>query len=467
MLTSATPDRSSRVGLALAGGGPEGAVYEIGVLRALDEALDGLDFNRLPVYVGVSAGAFLCANLVNGITTAQNVRAIVKHDPGEHPFHPETFFSPAFWEFLRRTMMAPSLVIESIYDYLRHPEDLTLVESLLRLSRALPVAVFDNEPIREYLARIYSMPGRTDDFRELKRKLIVVATELDKGVAVRFGAPGHDHVPISQAVQASAALPGLYPPVVIDGHHYVDGVLLKTMHASVALDAGAKLVICVNPIVPVDTLHGDTSHRRRRRLTELGLPTVLSQAFRTLIHSRMTVGLKAYAPRFPGRDLVLFEPAPDDYWMFFTNIFSFSSRKRVAEAAYQATRRDLLRRYGELAPVFARHGLRLRHDVLVDPSRDLWAGVGLEGGSRRDRIEGDLPMTKALGRALLSLEQWIDGQELPLPAAPPPEAPRSLTDRGTRLVSGRVRTRAGRRRAAAIGPARGEARAGRSSRRPG
>ncbi|HSL82695.1 MAG TPA: patatin-like phospholipase family protein, partial [Thermoanaerobaculia bacterium] len=49
---------SPRIGLALAGGGPEGAVYEIGALRALDEALEGLDLNRLDVYVGVSAGSF-------------------------------------------------------------------------------------------------------------------------------------------------------------------------------------------------------------------------------------------------------------------------------------------------------------------------------------------------------------------------------------------------------------------------
>jgi hypothetical protein len=191
----------------------------------------------------------------------------------------------------------------------------------------------------------------------------------------------------------------------------------------------------------VDTLHGDKAHRHRRHLTEMGLPTVLSQAFRTLIHSRMTVGMAAYAPRFPNRDLVLFAPAPDDYWMFFTNIFSFSSRKRVAEAAYRATRRDLLRRYDELAPVFARHGIRLRHDVLVDDTRDLWAGVGLEGGSRRDRIAGDLPMTKALDRALTSLQQWMDGQETPRPIVPAPERPRPLADRGTRVVSGAKRTR--------------------------
>ncbi|MCL4844974.1 MAG: patatin-like phospholipase family protein [Acidobacteria bacterium] len=410
MLTSATRDQSARVGLALAGGGPEGAIYEIGVLRALDEALDGVDFNELPVYVGVSAGAFLTANLANHISTAQNVRAIVKHEPGEHPFVPQTFFTPAVGELVRRSLMTPSLLVEAIWDYIRHPTDQTVLESMMRLTRALPVGLFDNEPIRQYLSTIYSIRGRTDDFRALDRKLVVVATELDSGQAVRFGDPGWDHVPISLAVQASTALPGLYPPVVIEGRHYVDGVLLKTMHASVALEAGAELVICINPIVPVDTLNA--AHGvERRRLTTYGLPTVMSQTFRTLIHSRMRVGLAAYAPRFPNQDIVLLEPQPDDYRMFFTNIFSFSSRKAVCEYAYRATRRDLLKRYAELGPVFARHGVRLRLDVLEDPTRDLWAGVGLDGGPRGDEIRGELGVADQLDRALADLERYMARQE--------------------------------------------------------
>jgi len=404
MLTSASLNRSERVGLALAGGGPEGAVYEIGVLRALDEALAGVDFNDLPVYVGVSAGAFLVANLANGITTAQNVRAIVKHEPGEHPFVPQTLFTPAVGEFVRRGLMTPGLLVDAIWAYVRQPQDLTLLESLLRLSRALPVGLFDNEPIRAYLEKIYSLRGRTDDFRKLRQKLFIVATELDTGRPVRFGEPGHDHVPISRAVQASSALPGLYPPVRVGDRHYVDGVLLKTMHASVALEAGASLVICVNPIVPVDTLRAEERGVPVHNLTDFGLPTVLSQTFRTLIHSRMNVGLKTYAPRFPDQDLVLFEPQPDDYRMFFTNIFSFSSRKELCEYAYRATRRDLVRRYDELAPLFARHGLRLRRDVLTDPTRDVWAGVGLRGGDRRDTVAGTLPVAVALDRALSALE---------------------------------------------------------------
>jgi len=52
------------VGLALAGGGPLGAVYEVGALCALAEALPGLDLTELDGYVGVSAGGFIAAEEV-------------------------------------------------------------------------------------------------------------------------------------------------------------------------------------------------------------------------------------------------------------------------------------------------------------------------------------------------------------------------------------------------------------------
>jgi predicted acylesterase/phospholipase RssA len=80
--------------------------------------------------------------------------------------------------------------------------------------------------------------------------LVLVATDLDSGATAPFGQPGWDHVPISQAVAASAALPGLFPPVPIDGRWYVDGALKKTLHARVLLDMGLDLVLCLNPLVP-------------------------------------------------------------------------------------------------------------------------------------------------------------------------------------------------------------------------
>ena len=395
---------SSRIGLALAGGGPEGSIYEIGAVRALDEALDGIDFNDLDIYVGVSAGAFIAACLANNLSTAQMCRAIVKHEPGEHPFVPETFLSPAVGEFVRGGMKVPQLFLTGLWDLIKHPNDHRLLEPLERLARALPVGLFRSEPLRSYLANIFSRPGRSDDFRKLRRKLVIVATDLDSGRPVRFGEPGLDHIPISTAVQASSALPGLYPPVKIDGRDYVDGVLLKTVHASVALDDGADLVFCINPIVPVDTIRSvELGIMRRGRLADRGLPTVLAQTFRTIIHSRMGVGLSAYETRYADKDVLVFEPRRDDYTMFFSNVFSFSNRKAVCEHAYSSTRRKLWRNRRRLEPALARHGITLRLDLLEDPDRDLWESVRLH----ERRPPSTSHIKNRLDKALARVEEVI------------------------------------------------------------
>ena len=60
---------TAKIGLALAGGGPEGAIYEIGAIRALDESIEGLDLNDLQIYVRVSAGAFIASCLANNLST--------------------------------------------------------------------------------------------------------------------------------------------------------------------------------------------------------------------------------------------------------------------------------------------------------------------------------------------------------------------------------------------------------------
>ena len=399
----------ARIGLALAGGGPEGSIYEIGAVRALDECIEGIDFNDLDIYVGVSAGAFITACLANNLSTAQMCRAIVKPEPGEHPFVPENFMSPAIGHFVRSGLKVPRLLAEAFWEMIAHPLDSSLFEPMTRLSRALPVGVFRNEPIRAYLEKIFSMHGRTDDFRELRRKLVVVATDLDSGRPVRFGEPGLDHVPISTAVQASTALPGLYPPVLIDGRYYVDGVLLKTVHASVALEEGANLVLCVNPIVPVDTIRSvELGVMRRGQLVDRGLPTVLAQTFRTMVHSRMGAGLAAYETRYTDKDVLVFEPRRDDYEMFFTNVFSFSNRKAVCEHAYNSTRRKLWRNRTRLEPILARHGLRLRTEDLEDQDRDLWKSVRLH--ARRPRSTS--PVTKRLEKALARIESIVAEQSI-------------------------------------------------------
>ncbi|MEL6769632.1 MAG: patatin-like phospholipase family protein [Bacteroidota bacterium] len=370
----------STIALALAGGGGEGAIYEIGTLRALDEAIEGLDFTRVPIYVGVSAGAFVASCLANGLTTSQLCRSIVTTDPGEHPFQPERFLMPAFGEFLKRGLSVPGLLFDAFKDVARNPTDLRVVGTFIdRLTRAVPVGLFANDPLRAFLERVFKKDGRTNDFRRLRQQLYIVAADLDSGEAVRFGEPGLDHVPIARAVQASTALPGLYPPVEIEGNYYVDGVLLKTMHASVALEKGADLVLCVNPIVPVDLAAArHEGFIRPGRLVDLGMPAVMSQTLRTLVHSRLNVGLAAYEDRYAGRDVLLFEPRRDDTQMFFTNIFSFSQRRTVCEHAYRSTLANIRERREEISAALAPHGLRLRDEVINDLHRDLWANIGLD-----------------------------------------------------------------------------------------
>lgn len=390
--------RPGGIGLALAGGGPEGAVYEIGALRALEEAIEGLHLTELGVYVGVSAGALVAASLANGITTAQMVRSLVAHEPGEHPLVPSILFTPAYREWASRSLKLPALAAAALSRVLTSPRDQTVREAFTRLARALPVGIFDNEPIRRFLEQAFSRPGRTDDFRKLRRKLFVIATDLGSGRAIRFGDAQWRHVPISRAVQASTALPAIYPPVRIDGRDCVDGVLLRTVHASVALEEGAELLFCVNPLVPADL--SDEPPDEQDTLVQRGLPTLLSQTFRLLIHSRLQVGMATYRRRFPHADVLLFEPAPTDYRMFFTNMFSFSSRRKVCERAYDATRRDLLRRRDQLSPILRRHGMAIRPGVLEDTARTVWTGAGLQGPAKPSS-----PLSRALTRLETALHR--------------------------------------------------------------
>ncbi|MBI5719180.1 MAG: patatin-like phospholipase family protein [Burkholderiales bacterium] len=443
------PSRPSgrRVGLALAGGGPLGAIYEIGTLVALEEALPGLAINDLDGYVGVSAGALVAAGLANGMTPRQLCRAFIEGDgPAADRIHPSLFFRPALGEYAARLARLPALLAQAASGFafgsafggpLGRGSWLVALE---RLGQALPTGLFSNAALRERLHEVFSQPGRTDDFRALQRRLVVVATDLDSGAAAPFGQPGWDSVPISQAVVASAALPGLFPPVPIEGlhgphgphdahhaHHeqgpqdppgahgaapsgqrrwYVDGALKKTLHARVLLDMGLDLVLCLNPLVPFDaSAHGagqehrhhrvlGGAHERIPQLVRGGLPVVLSQTFRTLIHSRLELGMKGYEASHPGTDIVLFEPDQRDPTLFLANLFSYSQRRSLAEHAYQRTRADLRSRRGSLRPVLARHGLALDDAVLDDPARRLLGRRRLDAAAGRP----ERPSAQALRR---------------------------------------------------------------------
>jgi NTE family protein len=379
LIQAAGPHRSSnkRIGVAIAGGGPIGGMYELGALRALDDAIEGLQLTNLDVYVGVSSGAFLAAGLANRMSTADMLRIFITGD-SQVPFRPENFVRPAVYEYFNRIAGVPGLLFRWWRDLLLDPRNASVGEWLSRLGAVIPSGLFDNEAIGRFLHGAFTCQGRTDDFRELRRKLFVTAVDLDSGEAVRFGAPGWDDVPISRAVQASSALPGLYPPVPIRGRQFVDGALRRTINASVALDEGIDLLIGINPLVPFDASAARAAGHPPRSLVDGGLPVVLSQTFRTLLQSRIQVGIEKYAQLYPHIDQLFFEPNATDTEMFFTSVFSYKSRRRVCEHAYQSTMADLRARRDVLGPLLARHGLRLCDEVIDDPDRRSLDGIGHE-----------------------------------------------------------------------------------------
>jgi NTE family protein len=316
--------------IALAGGGPLGAIYEVGALMALSEALDGFDFNDLDAYVGVSAGGFIAAGLAAGLSPAYLYRMFIDSEEAEVPFEPELLLRPALREYARAPGACRVCSPRRCANCCAIPCGLTRWHPLHALRGRFQPACSTARASTNSSPDCLRGSASSNDFRRLPRRLYLVATELDSGARWPSARPASTCA-VSRAVQASAALPGLFPPVLIGGRWYVDGALKKTLHASVALKEGARLVFCINPLVPFDAqLAVREHHLPHRQLVDGGLPAVLAQTFRAIIHSRMKTGLAKYEIEYRDADVILFEPRPDDADMFFSNMFSYADRKRLA-----------------------------------------------------------------------------------------------------------------------------------------
>lgn len=388
------------IALALAGGGPMGGLYELGTLLALQQALPELKLHGLPMYVGVSAGSVIASALANRFSIQEIADNLLRPDDVEHPIHPSMFYSPAWREYLKRLSSVPGLTWQSVYDYLRTPQDESLLESLTRLKQVLPAGFFDNRPIEHYLRRLYEKLGVSNDFRELDTKLMIVAADLDCGRSVVFGQAEWDDVPISKAVQASTCVPGLYVPVRIHDHYFIDGILYKTVHASAALDAGADLVFCINPIVPYCNRQFLADAPEQTSIIREGSVGIISQAIRAMVHSRSVTGFRQYERDYADQDIVLFEPKPDDAVWFFANEFSFRNRVQLVDSAYRATLAELRERQEELTPILARYGLTLQPHHLQDRPA---LPESIRGGRQLS------PHMKTLHNALAQLETQLQG----------------------------------------------------------
>ena len=208
---STTSQNGSRIktGLAIAGGGPLGAIYELGALRALDESINGLKLHELDVYVGVSSGALIAAGLANRMTTGELCRIFMGDKHASLKFEPADFLRPAYREYLHRAASLPGILGNSLLGMLRHPSHVGISRLVSDLGKAIPSGIFDNETVHDFLEQALKATGQSNRFEDLACKLYIITVDLDTGTVVRFGKGNHRDVSISRAVQASAYRPSI------------------------------------------------------------------------------------------------------------------------------------------------------------------------------------------------------------------------------------------------------------------
>jgi NTE family protein len=354
--------RRSKTALVLGGGGFTGGVYEIGALRALDLMAVNRTVNQFDVYVGTSAGSFVASLTANGVTPEEMMRVVNQQVPS--PFKDVdrgTLMRPNALEFAQSAALLPLRMLGLARTFVTQARSTSLIDLAVGIAETLPSGLYDGTGIREYLDAVLSDADRTGDFRLLENELFLTATDLDTCERIVLGGPDWDDVPIPQAVAASTALPMVYKPVEIKGRHLVDGGLRSTTNVDIAVEAGAKFVVVVNPLVPyvndfqkvIPTMWGS----RVRRVRDMGFAQIGYQAFKLLAHQRLHEAVTHWKERYPGVDIILIEPDPNDELMFETNILNFTRRVEIAKHGFESVTLKLAQDYDELKAICAKHGI--------------------------------------------------------------------------------------------------------------
>jgi predicted acylesterase/phospholipase RssA len=235
----------------------------------------------------------------------------------------------------------------------------------------LPTGLFDNRSLERYIRRNFEGAGIPNDFRALHRKhkneLYISAMNLDTAERVVFGHDEDTSLTISEAVQASTALPGFYSPARIRGIDYIDGGVRRTANLDVAIEHGADLVICYNPFRPFSNRPNRTFNRETKsyefdgpRMADGGLLSILNQVFRTLLHSRLQYGLRQWQedPNFKG-DIIVIEPKENDFHYFQLNALAYWQRMQAAQLGYESVTDSVQRNYDMVRRILARYGLTM------------------------------------------------------------------------------------------------------------
>lgn len=358
-----------KTALVLAGGGLTGAVYEIGALRAIDDLLLDRTVNDFDIYVGTSAGALVAAMLANGLSPETMLSVMDGSHPEIAPIERKDLFSMNRRDLMRWGIHLPEKLLTAASHYARHFTDMSLFDVLMSLTENLPAGLYDGLALEKFVREVLTNNERANQFPDLARELYIVATDLHSGERVIFSRDQREDVSISMAVAASSAVPILYKPVCIGDKEYVDGGLRGNASLDLAIEHGATLVVCINPMVPYessDPTSGLTPATEGGSFSERGIQAVANQTLRIVTHAGLHYHIKQLRKMHPEVDIILIEPSPEDYQMFFYNIMHYSARLIVARHGFESATLNLAEDYPLYKQVLARHGIPITRRLVIE-----------------------------------------------------------------------------------------------------
>ncbi len=213
-----------RTALVLGGGGITGIAWETGVLAGLADA--GVDLTSADLVVGTSAGSVVGAQLATGGTPAEMYARQLLPPTEQGP--------PA--------RMGRRLLVQLGFTMLRSRGD---DAAFRRRVGALARAAADAGRTPSERERLDAISARLPVQEWPDRPLQVTAVDAETGEFRTFDRTSG--VPLVTAVAASCAVPGVYPPVTVDGRRYVDGGMRSA--ANVDLATGYDRIVVLAPIV--------------------------------------------------------------------------------------------------------------------------------------------------------------------------------------------------------------------------
>jgi NTE family protein len=422
-----------KTALVLAGGGVTGAVYEIGALRAIDDLLVDRTVNDFDIYVGTSAGSLVASMLANGISPQEMMQTFEGIHPTMRPIQRSDIFAMSRQDRARWGWRVPRRLAQIGRYYSKHLNEFNFFDLAWSLVETLPPGLYDMSGLDGYVGEILSTPGHTNNYGELKRDLHIIATDLDTGERVVFGQGYRMDGTISQTVAASSSVPLLYRPFKIGNTMLIDGGIRGTASLDLAIENGATMIVCVNPLVPYDNSNWGTGSffhlEEGGYLDKKGMQAVAAQVSRIGTHAGLHYHIKMLRRLHPEVDIIVIEPRADDCQMFYYNIMHYAVRLLLAKHGFESVTMDLAEDYPRYKQVLARHGVPISRRLVVEELTEIRESgynpkvvrAVLEKRSPASlRSCNDTPLCE-LTRTLAELEMTLDNlteaatMDLPLP----------------------------------------------------